>query len=100
MTIKNAQFFWPVCSGCEAKIDSDYGLALHETAWEATDEARDVGWHVHPEQGSIIYCDACKPSWCLECERDITPENPRCGDDVWSCASCHSGCDHEEGQDQ
>lgn len=96
MPINSATYYWAACTGCGANIFDDMDIRrLHETAQEAADEAESAEWCVHPRNNAIIYCDDCTPSWCLECDSDITDDNPRCGDDVWSCASCHTDCGHE-----
>lgn len=95
MTVKSAPYYWLECDGedCNRKSTehSDYAAWADEA--QAKDDAREGSdWQV---KDGKHYCDQCRPSWCRECDADITAENPRCGDDVWSCASCHTDCGHE-----
>lgn len=89
MSIKSAPYYWLECDGCgKGSAVCDY--AAWQSVDDAISEAEGNAWYLRPAQH---YCGYCLPPWCLECERDITDENPRCDD---LCAGCLADDNAEE----
>lgn len=99
MSLKSEPYYWLECDGCGAKSTECGEYGAYSDPSGAQDDAEGNDWS---ERDGKDYCADCPVPWCRECERDITPDNPRCdpdGKDTWGCAGCCDGkCGYEHAE--
>lgn len=98
MSYQSVPCYTALCDGCGADAMEGMEYSGYVERLHVDDTAADGGWYVRNIEDGRHFCPDCPPSWCLQCDADITPANPRCTPaDRWSCASCHTDCDHAGG---